>query len=70
MITVHALYNSVQLVKHVEKNINYLYCKMGGKSYKYAEINNRDLIIFLDSNNRDNSTNKLNKILKRKSLCQ
>ena len=68
MITVHTLYSNVQLVKHVEKNINYLYCKMGGKSYKFAEINNRDLIIFFDSHNRDNSTNKLNKILKRKEL--
>ena len=70
MITVHTIYGDVQLVKHVEKNSNYLYCGLFNKLYKFAEVNNSELKRFLYTNYIDKNTNGLNKILKRKSLCQ
>ena len=70
MITVHVVYGNVQLVKHVEKNTNYLYCRAGNKAFKFIKLNDSDVKLFLYSNSINNDTNKLSKILKRKSLCQ
>ena len=70
MITIHIVHGSARLVKHTEKNINYLYCELFNKLYKFAEVNDSELKKYLHTNYIDKNTNGLNKILKRKSLCQ